>query len=638
MATTAAAERRDPTAPRRPFRAAVDLADVVDQEIWQADARDLSVSGMSVRSAMLPEVGEELACRFRLEGGEQIESRAEVVWAREGGARDGAFGVKFTALDPNVKDALLKGMPAPTPPAAATPAAATPAAVTPAVSPAPTGGVHENSKVRVVIPGMEAPLRARVRTRVQDALIVGSDLTFLKIGERVAVDGGTEKVNGSITAVDIEVDSRSGVPRLILTIDGEGNPAAAPSVPAPVSPAAPAAEAEAPRDTRVDAKDAPRAEAKPERRVEAKAATPEVTPEARPQKPTRPAQETRVLSTSDGNDLPDDDDDAFDTRTWSQRALEAAKVQGARLAAAAGPAARQATKALGGAVVSLKARLARGEGAREVTPAAEGRPALNKNGLRRQHALESDGTQAPVRNRRALALAGIGGVAALGIVVYAMTSGPRAQTPRPQVTIAPEGLTTEAPNADDPNAAATPSAATPTPTPDPLAAAPLAAAPQAAPRMVNGEGAGNSADLRSATESPSADVTAAPVRVTQRPVRAPVVAAAPRGRTSLGNPAVRAGTLVRLRMDGPITALEGVGARGAELVITVPGRRFLDRGAPIARLDNRIVSSQVWNSSTSSRLTLRFHSAAPPFSARAVGNTLQVVLGATPGVRARARR
>ncbi len=628
MATTAAAERRDPSAPRRPFRAAVDLADVVDQEIWQADARDLSVSGMSVRSAMLPEVGEELACRFRLEGGEQVESRAEVVWAREGGARDGAFGVRFMALDPNVKDVLLKGMPAPAP-AAPTPAvSAAPAAPTPAASPAPTGGVHENSKVRVIIPGMEAPLRARVRTRVQDALIVGSDLTFLKIGERVAVDGGTEKVNGSITAVDIEVDNRSGVPRLILTIDGEGS-AAAPAVPTAV---APAAEAETPRDTRVDAKDAPRVEAKTERRAEAKAAPPAVTEET-PRKPARAAQETRVLSTSDGNDLPDDDD-AFDTRTWSQRALEAAKVQGARLAAAAGPAARQATKALGGAVVSLKARLARTEGAREVTPAAEPRAALNKNGLRRQHALESDGTQAPVRNRRALALAGVGGVAALGIVVYAMTSGPRAQTPRPQVAVVPESLTTEAPNADEPGA--TPSVTAPST--DPLAAVPGAAAGQAAPRMVNGEGAGNSADLRSATESPSADVNAAPARVTQRPARPITVAAAPRGRTTLGNPAVRAGTLVRLRMDGPITALEGVGARGAELVITVPGRRFLDRGAPIARLDNRIVSSQVWNSSTSSRLTLRFHTAAPPFSARAVGNTLQVVLGATPGVRARARR
>jgi hypothetical protein len=625
MATTAAAERRDPSAPRRPFRAAVDLADVVDQEIWQADARDLSVSGMSVRSAMLPEVGEELACRFRLEGGEQVESRAEVVWAREGGARDGAFGVRFTALDPNVKDVLMKAAPTPAASPAPTPAASP--APTPAASPAPTGGVHENSKVRVIIPGMEAPLRARVRTRVQDALIVGSDLTFLKIGERVAVDGGTEKVNGSITAVDIEVDNRSGVPRLILTIDGEGSPAA-PAVPTPV---APAAEPEASRDTRVDAKDAPRAEAKTERRVEAKAAAPEASAPEAPRKPSRAAQETRVLSTSDGNDLPDDDD-AFDTRTWSQRALEAAKVQGARLAAAAGPAARQASKALGGAVVSLKSRLARGEGAREVTPASEPRAALNKNGLRRQHALESDGTQAPLRNRRALALAGVGGVAALGIVVYAMTSGPRAQTPRPQVAIAPESLTTEAPNAEDPSAAQAANA----PGTDPLAAVPAAAQP--APRMVNGEGAGNSADLRSATESPSADVTGAPVRVTQRAARPAAVAAAPRGRTTLGNPAVRAGTLVRLRMDGPITALEGLGARGAELVITVPGRRFLDRGAPIARLDNRIVSSQVWNSSTSSRLTLRFHSAAPPFSARAVGNTLQVVLGATPGVRARARR
>jgi hypothetical protein len=54
---------------------------------------------------------------------------------------------------------------------------------------------------------------------------------------RVSVDGGSEKVNGSITAVDIEVDNRSGVPRLILTIDGEGS-AAAPSVPTPVAPAA----------------------------------------------------------------------------------------------------------------------------------------------------------------------------------------------------------------------------------------------------------------------------------------------------------------------------------------------------------------------------------------------------------------
>ena len=116
MATTAAADRRDPTAPRRPFRASVDIADVVDQEIWQGDARDISVSGMSVRSALVPEIGEHLACRFRLEDGQKVESRAEVVWAREGGARDGAFGVRFTALDDAAREALTKASPAPRPP------------------------------------------------------------------------------------------------------------------------------------------------------------------------------------------------------------------------------------------------------------------------------------------------------------------------------------------------------------------------------------------------------------------------------------------------------------------------------------------------------------------------------------------
>ncbi|MEZ4389980.1 MAG: PilZ domain-containing protein [Polyangiales bacterium] len=602
MATTAAAERRDPTAPRRPFRAPVDIADIVDQEIWQGDARDLSISGMSVQSAMVPEVGEELACRFRLEGGEQIESRVEVVWAREAGARDGEFGVRFTALDANLKETLRKVLPAPVAPVAATPASA------------PTGGIHENSKVRIVIPGMEAPLRARVRTRAQGALIVGSDLTFLRLGERVAVDGGSERADGNITAVDIEVDKRSGVPRLILTIDGAGEaPGVVPPAVAPAtSEAAPRVEVgEAERDTKVEVKpasEAARAEAAP-----------------RPER-ARAAQETRVLSTHDEHELPDDE--AFDTRTWAQRALEAAKVNAARLAAAAGPAARDAGKAVGGAVDALRARV-RGGVASVEQPRREPRVTLNRNGLRRQHAEESEGAAAPVRNRRTMVLAGVGGAAALGIVALAVTGGPKPQAPRPQVTIAREGLNPDALNAAD-------EAAT---TPITLGAAPTAMQPE--PQMIQGEAGSLPVDLRAPAAAPS---ETDPVQVTRRAARA---AASPRatpttrvaaGRMTLGNPAIRAGTLMRIRTDGPITRLDGVGARGADIVISIPGRRSLDLGAPLARLDSRIASSRVMNRSTGAVLTLHFRTAAPPFSARAVGNNLHVVLGATPGVRARARR
>lgn len=626
MATTAAADRRDPTAPRRPFRASVDIADVVEQEIWQGDARDISVSGMSVQSALVPEIGENLACRFHLEDGRQVESCAQVVWTKDGGARDGAFGVKFTVLDEAAKEALRK----------ATPIAAAPKAETPAA-----GAIAENSKVRIVIPGMEAPLRARVRTRIQDALIVGSDLTFLKIGEKVSVDGGSETLGGTITAVDIEVDGRSGVPRLILTIDGEETSPreAAPSVPRPVTPAAEAKpevkareeKPEAERDTRVDAK--------PEAREE--------RPEPAPRRPQvrAAAQATRVLSTSDGHDAPEDDEDAFDTRTWAQRALQAAKENGQRLASAAGPALRNAATAVGGAVGAARAKL---KGAATEDAPEEPRAVNGKFSLRPQHATQSDPGSAPKRNRRTMILAGAGGVAALGIVAYAVAGGPKEAAPRPQVTIAPEGLNTEAPNGADPLnvPAGDPGATSAT---DPAALTPPA---QAEPRMLNGEGGAMPPDLRSAVNSPSANVVGASAQVTGRAApavraaapalgAAPVVrAAAPaaHGRLTMGNPAVRAGTLVRLRMDGPITGLTGVGARGADLVISIPGRRSMDMGAPIARLDNRILNSRVMNRVGGAELTLHFRTAAPPFSARAQGNVLTVVLAVTPGVRATARR
>jgi len=128
--------------------------------------------------------------------------------------------------------------------------------------------------------------------------------------------------------------------------------------------------------------------------------------------------------------------------------------------------------------------------------------------------------------------------------------------------------------------------------------------------------------------------------VAQRPAaQAVTVQGAAHPPVVFGNPALRNGTVLRLRMDGPITAIQGVGARGASIVMTVPGRRSLDMAAPLAQVDPRIAGAGVMNRATGAELTLRFREPAPPFVARSRGNVLELVLAPTPGqpVRAGAR-
>ena len=60
MGSIANADRRDPTALRRPFHASIGLGALDASDAINADAIDLSVGGMSVRSPMLPDVGVQL--------------------------------------------------------------------------------------------------------------------------------------------------------------------------------------------------------------------------------------------------------------------------------------------------------------------------------------------------------------------------------------------------------------------------------------------------------------------------------------------------------------------------------------------------------------------------------------------------
>jgi hypothetical protein len=103
----------------------------------------------------------------------------------------------------------------------------------------------------------------------------------------------------------------------------------------------------------------------------------------------------------------------------------------------------------------------------------------------------------------------------------------------------------------------------------------------------------------------------------------------------MGNPSVRVGTRLALRMDGPVASIGGAGTRGNTISMVVPGRRSLDLAAALVRMDSRILNAGVINRAAGAEFTLRFRSAAPPFFAHARGTTLEVILGATPGAPAR---
>lgn len=637
MGTSVNADRRDPTAPRRAFKGTVDLSIPEDSERLVANAIDLSLGGMQLRAPVLPNVGERLGFRFQLEDGANVSTQGEVVWSGGEGERDGAFGVRFVDLSPSVRAAIAR---------------ATTRKDDRMVSP---GQRIDDTRVKLFIDGMDAPFRAKIRTRTDGAMVLGSDLSFLRIGDKVNVEGAAHGM-GILDGVDVEIDPKTQVARLVLTIDTEMGPKpakAAASHPNEVAPAVAAVAAVA-AETK-----APEASRPVVRATNESVTAPAVGDVHRAEAVAPRGQKTAALaSDADGDDEGFDDEDEADEAApgWLTRGMAA--VQGAygKVTGAVAPAVGKAREVAAGAVGSVKARL---QGEAQVEEAAQARPRLRQQVV--SGAVEADAPKkSPLKNKRVLALAALATALSVGIVAVAVSGGPSTTTPQPTVAVTAEGATD--PNAAlDPNGAPnTAGSATPE-TVDPNAADPNAeAAPGAFPEpRALAANANAPADLRYAANSPAADVRgqspviaqrAQPVRrvaplaaaVTPRPAATARTVTAPAARPAaqvastnavIGSAAVRTGTTLHLRMDGPITALQGPGASGAAIVVRVPGRRSLDVASPMVRLDPRLAGAGIRNSAQGAELTLRFRTAAPPFSARARGNTLEIVLGPTPGVR-----
>jgi hypothetical protein len=188
-------DRRAQGATRIPFDALVEVGGALGPS-FEAQAVNVSRDGIQLRTAYLPELGQQVSCRFDAGPAHGVLAAGEVVWANESG-KGGEFGIRFTDMDPESVHAL-RGM-----------------------CGLDRGGLQPpGTRVRLHIEGLSAPMRAKVRESQAAAVTVGSDLGFLQVGKELELEdaeSGTKRP-ARIDKVDVDIDPESQVPQLVVTL------------------------------------------------------------------------------------------------------------------------------------------------------------------------------------------------------------------------------------------------------------------------------------------------------------------------------------------------------------------------------------------------------------------------------------
>ena len=242
-----AIERRGPQSVRVPLdEVHLEISPEGFDETFEADALNVGAGGLAGRSAILPDVGAKLRCRFQSPvDGMAVDADCEVVWAEDSGPNRGEFGLRFTALGSDEQRSITQLVEEWQDELDALAAASeNPGSIDSAIAePEPAGAT--GGTVRLELAGVGQPLDAEAVHRAGDVLVAEQGLPFLRIGTHVS-EGERE---GRLEAVDLRIDG--GTPKLVLTVGFGGAPAAVeePSADATLldtpAPSAPAAEAEA---------------------------------------------------------------------------------------------------------------------------------------------------------------------------------------------------------------------------------------------------------------------------------------------------------------------------------------------------------------------------------------------------------
>jgi len=185
------------------------------EDAYDADALDVSATGLRMRSSVLPDVGQRLRCRFELpESEDQFEAEGEVVWSSDEGEHQGEFGLRFDAIGKRTSE-MLKGW--------------TLARGRADGGPTTLPGEDEArafrslGPARVALEGVASAMECDVVRRDETCLDVMQALPFLELGKlaEVLADGSTDRrrlEHVSLRVVD-------GIPHLVLSLVAEASSA-----------------------------------------------------------------------------------------------------------------------------------------------------------------------------------------------------------------------------------------------------------------------------------------------------------------------------------------------------------------------------------------------------------------------------
>ncbi|HSC89919.1 MAG TPA: PilZ domain-containing protein, partial [Polyangiaceae bacterium] len=213
-------ERRNQNVERVELTTLVDICIQGDEGTpFQAESANVSGRGMQVRTSYLPEIGDELVCRFE-HASREILVEGRVAWRAEG-EDSGEFGIQFTALDASSAEVLRN--------LRAQRAVASPSPVASRLfsldnEPEDDAWLNSGDKVRLHIEGLAAPMKASVHDGGERKVRVGSSLEFLKVGRALEIEdlrGGRTR-GAQVDSVNVVLNPSTSVPELVVMLRYEG--------------------------------------------------------------------------------------------------------------------------------------------------------------------------------------------------------------------------------------------------------------------------------------------------------------------------------------------------------------------------------------------------------------------------------
>lgn len=611
MTKSATEERRAARGPRVHFEAMVAVGG--DGGGFEAESVDVSRQGMRLRTAYLPEVGEQIVCRFDGAEGE-IVVVGEVTWISEE-ARGGEFGLKFVDLDDETA-AALRGL--------CETDEESESEADEAAAPAPPKGAAPGTRVKLHIEGLGSPMKARVKDGTEQELCVGSSLEFLRLGRPVEVedvDHGARK-EGFVDAVRVEIDPSSSVPQLVVSVRFDGVPVTKSEVRPEPKPAIVKA-ASAPTTVRAgETEAATEAAAPPSARAAAAKPARVATSEAPASKKAAPTEQpvvARDAQPDDGDELDEEElasIGATGTSAKLRAASEKAKAMTEAAAAKLGPAMSSMGTGMKSAWSTLRGtverrREARAEERRASMPKRVTAPppsgALTSAGRRlvRQESGEEDeptSVELPKRKRGVMMGAAAGLVLVVGLVGASKLIGSDS-VPEPQTVTAAERRV-EAPQALPPIPGAPATAEVPL-----FGATPLSTTEQVVAPAPEAQAA--IADAGEGDEG------------AEEPAGKPEASETVR---EWGEGEVKKANVLKIRMDGPIEGFVGEQTEDG-FAIKVPSRKSLSTSSALVRKDKRLAGLDVVNREQAAEVVLRFKGEAPPYKVKVRGDRLEIALG-----------